>query len=237
MGVSNKPEQRLLLSYCSFTCIYLPGILTWTLVKFNDNLSANVGTYKFLPVLMILTFAEVIKLLFPMLQAEAPTIIKIEQRAPPKASKRSWAKSLREVFKFTLTALALSTAYYVTIVLFGAPVLTDHEETTMLVVTLITLTFVSTSLHLGVDSALDVLTGTYSPQRGNILADALKLNIQATILGTWLGATVIPLDWDRPWQAWPIPCVIGALLGYLIAHFVTLIKTLPAPKLHRKVHR
>lgn len=231
MGVSSKTDQRLLLSYCSFTCIYLPGILT--LVKFNDNLY-NVGKYKFLPVLMILTFAEVIKLLFPMLQAEAPTIIKIE-RASSK-TKRSWTKCLREVFKFSLTALVLSIVYYVMIVLFGAPVLTDHEETTMLVVTLITLTFVSTSLHLGVDNALEILTGTYS-QKGNILADALKLNIQATILGTWLGATVIPLDWDRPWQAWPIPCVIGALLGYLIAHFITLIKTLPAPKLHRKVHR
>ncbi|XP_012526892.2 phosphatidylinositol-glycan biosynthesis class F protein [Monomorium pharaonis] len=232
MGVGSKAEQRLLLSYCSFTCIYLSGILT--LVKFNDNLY-NVGKYKFLPVLMILTFAEVIKLLFPMLQTEAPTIIKLEQRASPK-TKRSWTKCLREVFKFTLAAFVLSIIYYVMIVLFGAPVLTDHEETTMLVVTLITLTFVSTSLHLGVDTALDILMGTYS-QKSNVLADALKLNIQSTILGTWLGATVIPLDWDRPWQTWPIPCVIGALLGYLIAHFITLVKTLPAPKLHRKVRR
>ncbi|XP_011629607.1 phosphatidylinositol-glycan biosynthesis class F protein [Pogonomyrmex barbatus] len=232
MGVGNKTEQRLLLSYCSFTCIYLSVILI--LVKFNDNLY-NVGKYKFLPVLMILTFAEVIKLLFPMLQAEVPTIIKIEQRALSK-TKRSWAKSLREVFKFSLTALVLSIVYYIIIVLFGAPVLTDHEETTMLVITLITLTFVPTSLHLGVDNALDILTGTYS-QKGNILADALRLNIQATILGTWLGATVIPLDWDRPWQIWPIPCIIGALLGYLIAYFITVIKTLTTLKLHRKVHR
>ncbi|KAL6254810.1 hypothetical protein P5V15_014144 [Pogonomyrmex californicus] len=232
MGVGNKTEQRLLLSYCSFTCIYLSVILI--LVKFNDNLY-NVGKYKFLPVLMILTFAEVIKLLFPMLQAEVPTIIKIEQRALSK-TKRSWAKSLREVFKFSLTALVLSIVYYIIIVLFGAPVLTDHEETTMLVITLITLTFVPTSLHLGVDNALDILTGTYS-QKGNILADALRLNIQATILGTWLGATVIPLDWDRPWQTWPIPCIIGALLGYLIAYFITVIKTLTTLKLHRKVHR
>lgn len=106
----------------------------------------------------------------------------------------------------------------------------------MLVMTLLTLTFVPTSLHLGVDNALDVLMGAYS-QKSGILVDALRTNIQATILGTWLGATVIPLDWDRPWQVWPIPCVIGALLGYLIAHFITLVRTLPAPKLRRKVHR
>ncbi|XP_012224933.1 phosphatidylinositol-glycan biosynthesis class F protein [Linepithema humile] len=232
MGVGNKAEHRLLLLYSSFTCIYLPGILT--LVKFNGNLY-NVGKYKFLPVLLILTFAEVIKLLFPMLQTETPTIIKIEQRTSPK-TKKTWTKNLREIVKFLLIAFALSTVYYIMIVLFGAPVLTEHEETTMLVITLLILTFVPASLHLGVDSALDVLMGSYS-QKSNILADALRINIQGTILGTWLGATVIPLDWDRPWQAWPIPCVIGALLGYLIAHFITFIKTLPALKLHKKVHR
>ncbi|KAG5328207.1 PIGF protein, partial [Acromyrmex heyeri] len=232
MSVSTKTEQRLLLSYCSFTCIYLTGILT--LVNFNDNLY-NVGKYKFLPVLMILTFAEVIKLLFPMLQAEAPTIIKIEQRAYPKA-KTFWAKNLRDIIKFLFNAFCLSIFYYLTIVLFGAPILTDHEETTMLVITLITLTYVSTSLHLGQDHTVDILTGVYS-LKSTILSNALKLNIQMTILGTWLGAIVIPLDWDRPWQAWPIPCVIGALLGYLIGHFITLVKMLPSLKLYRKVHR
>ena len=25
-------------------------------------------------------------------------------------------------------------------------------------------------------------------------------------LGAWCGAMVIPLDWDRPWQKWPVPC-------------------------------
>ncbi|XP_011257021.1 glycosylphosphatidylinositol anchor biosynthesis protein 11 [Camponotus floridanus] len=232
MGIGNKTEQRLLLSYCSFTCIYLSGILI--LVKFNDNL-CNVGKYKFLPVLLILMFAETIKLLFPMLQTETSIIIKNEQRNSPKA-KKSWMKNLKEILKFLLTAFILSIVYYIIIILFGAPVLTDHEETTMLVFTLIILTFVATSLHVGVDNALDILMGIYS-QKNNILADALRTIIQATILGTWLGAIVNPLDWDRPWQAWPIPCIIGALLGYLIAHFVILLKILPTPKLHRKVHR
>lgn len=232
MNIKSKTEQRLLLSYCSFTCIYLSGILI--LAKFNDNLY-NVGKYKFLPVLLIFIFAEMIKLLFPMLQTEAPIIVKIEQRTSSKA-KKFWMKNLKEIFKFALTVFTLLIVYYTVIVLFGAPVLTNHEETTMLVITLLTLTFIPTSLHLGVDNALDILTRTYS-QKSNIFVDALRINVQATILGTWLGATVIPLDWDRPWQVWPIPCIIGALLGYLIAHLITLIKMLPAPKLHRKIHQ
>ena len=32
--------------------------------------------------------------------------------------------------------------------------------------------------------------------------------------GAWLGAVPIPLDWDRRWQAWPLTCVYGALVGY-----------------------
>ncbi|OAD56239.1 Phosphatidylinositol-glycan biosynthesis class F protein [Eufriesea mexicana] len=111
-----------------------------------------------------------------------------------------------------------------------------HEETTMLTATLTTLTFVPASLHLGVDGALEIITGAQS-QKGNVLVDAIKTNIQATLLGTWLGAIVIPLDWDRPWQVWPIPCVLGALLGYTVAHFITLAKTLPMLRLGKKIHR
>ena len=38
---------------------------------------------------------------------------------------------------------------------------------------------------------------------------------KCAVIGVWLGAIVIPLDWDRPWQAWPIPCAVGTLVGYV----------------------
>ncbi|XP_043265696.1 phosphatidylinositol-glycan biosynthesis class F protein isoform X2 [Colletes gigas] len=232
MNVGNKLGQRLLLSYCSFTCIYFPGILI--LLKLNDNLY-NVGKYKFIPVLLILLFAEVIKLSFPMFHSETVIIGKTEIRASSKARKY-WSKYLKEIFKFLLAAFLLSVVYYIVIILFGAPLFMHHEETTMLTLTLTALTFVPASLHLGVDGVLEIMTGAQS-QKGNVLADAIKTNIQTTLLGAWLGAIVIPLDWDRPWQTWPIPCVIGALLGYMIAHFITLAKILPMLKLGKKIHR
>ena len=37
------------------------------------------------------------------------------------------------------------------------------------------------------------------------------------LIGAWLGVLPIPLDWDRPWQAWPIPCVVGAIVGCAVA--------------------
>ncbi|XP_076655495.1 phosphatidylinositol glycan anchor biosynthesis class F [Halictus rubicundus] len=232
MSMGNKLAQRLLLSYCAFTCIYFPGILI--LLKLNDSLY-NVGKYKFIPVLLILLFAEVMKLLFPMFHSESTIIGKSDLRTSSKA-RRSWSRYLREIFKFLLAAFILSVVYYIIIVLFGAPLFVHHEETTMLTVTLTTLTFVPASLHLGVDSALEIMTGIQS-QKDNVLANAVKTNVQATLLGTWLGAIVIPLDWDRPWQAWPIPCVIGALLGYMTAHFITLAQTLPVLRVGKKIHR
>lgn len=231
MGVGNKLGQRLLLSYCSFTCIYFPGILI--LLKLNGSLY-NVGKYKFIPVLLILLFAEVIKLLFPLFHSEPTIIAKTDLRSS--RTKRSWAKYLKDIFKFLVASFLLSVVYYIVIILFGAPVFTHQEETTMLTITLTSLTFVPVSLHLGTDTALDIITGSQM-QKGNVLVDAAKMNIQVTFLGTWLGAIVIPLDWDRPWQAWPIPCVTGALLGYMIAHFITLAKTLPMLRLAKKIHR
>eukprot|EP01111_Echinosteliopsis_oligospora_P015806 TRINITY_DN6368_c0_g1_i1.p1 TRINITY_DN6368_c0_g1~~TRINITY_DN6368_c0_g1_i1.p1 ORF type:complete len:203 (+),score=58.58 TRINITY_DN6368_c0_g1_i1:48-656(+) len=37
------------------------------------------------------------------------------------------------------------------------------------------------------------------------------------IFGAWVGAMLIPLDWDRPWQVWPLPCVYGGLIGYFVS--------------------
>ncbi|CAG8544775.1 12002_t:CDS:2 [Acaulospora morrowiae] len=44
-----------------------------------------------------------------------------------------------------------------------------------------------------------------------------------TVVGAWLGATVIPLDWDRPWQVWPISCVIGGYIGHVVGSILSLI--------------
>lgn len=39
-----------------------------------------------------------------------------------------------------------------------------------------------------------------------------------TMGGAWVGAFPILLDWNRPWQVWPIPCVVGALIGNLLGY-------------------
>lgn len=34
-------------------------------------------------------------------------------------------------------------------------------------------------------------------------------------IGAWFGAWPMPLDWERPWQEWPICVTYGAIFGYL----------------------
>lgn len=39
------------------------------------------------------------------------------------------------------------------------------------------------------------------------------------VCGAWAGAYPIALDWDRPWQAWPLTPAFGAILGYILGSF------------------
>ncbi|ELU38336.1 PIG-F domain-containing protein [Rhizoctonia solani AG-1 IA] len=42
------------------------------------------------------------------------------------------------------------------------------------------------------------------------------------ILGCWLGVSPMPLDWDRPWQAWPLTSAYMAVIGHLVGSGVSL---------------
>ncbi|WCJ40361.1 Glycosylphosphatidylinositol anchor biosynthesis protein 11 [Euphorbia peplus] len=42
------------------------------------------------------------------------------------------------------------------------------------------------------------------------------------IIGAWFGAWPMPLDWERPWQEWPICVTYGAMIGYVVALVVSL---------------
>ncbi|GMY12470.1 glycosylphosphatidylinositol anchor biosynthesis protein 11-like isoform X2 [Fagus crenata] len=43
------------------------------------------------------------------------------------------------------------------------------------------------------------------------------LSAHGAVIGAWLGAWPMPLDWERPWQEWPICVSYGAMAGYLVA--------------------
>ncbi len=44
-----------------------------------------------------------------------------------------------------------------------------------------------------------------------------------SVIGGLAGAFVLPLDWDRAWQSFPVPCIIGSASAALIATFLGLV--------------
>ncbi|CAI6004601.1 unnamed protein product [Closterium sp. NIES-65] len=62
------------------------------------------------------------------------------------------------------------------------------------------------------------------------------------VVGAWVGAWPMPLDWEKPWQAWPISSTYGILSGFLIGLLLPHIATWLLPPiivsqlLQRKQH-
>ncbi|XP_015924407.1 phosphatidylinositol-glycan biosynthesis class F protein isoform X1 [Parasteatoda tepidariorum] len=127
-----------------------------------------------------------------------------------------------------LVALFCSICVYAVIsILLGAPIYKDWGATlyfsslmTLLTVyPLIWYYFFSDSIS----SVLKVITDT---KFDNMMENHLQSILIWTIMGAWVGAFPIPLDWDRPWQKWPITCCIGACLGNSVMHLITGYKLL-----------
>ncbi|XP_058523971.1 phosphatidylinositol-glycan biosynthesis class F protein isoform X1 [Ochotona princeps] len=57
--------------------------------------------------------------------------------------------------------------------------------------------------------------GWQEPRVSSIWENSLQITTISSCMGAWLGAFPIPLDWERPWQVWPISCTLGATFGYV----------------------
>uniref|UniRef100_A0A803QGR0 Phosphatidylinositol-glycan biosynthesis class F protein n=1 Tax=Cannabis sativa TaxID=3483 RepID=A0A803QGR0_CANSA len=58
------------------------------------------------------------------------------------------------------------------------------------------------------------------------------LPAHGAVIGAWFGAWPMPLDWERPWQEWPICVSYGAISGYLIGMAASFLFVLVRRTLH-----
>ncbi|KAI8604507.1 GPI biosynthesis protein family Pig-F-domain-containing protein [Dissophora ornata] len=140
-----------------------------------------------------------------------------------KGDKQSSSSSLFNVLNTSISIGAVGTLIcHVFAVLFGAGLVHQAKETGQLACYLSLLTFYPASFVLGTDlqSWLRIFIHN-SPQ--TYTEAAVYCQGMMAIFGAWLGSIVIPLDWDRPWQAWPVPCVLGAFLFYCIGTVVGFV--------------
>ena len=137
-------------------------------------------------------------------------------------------KNMNNSLKFVVLHLAEIAILYIVIVLFGAPFFSHQKETLTLAVLITVLTMTPATFILDTDNVISVFTDSpiFNEYISKVYIDFVQLNVKTVILGAWLGAFLIPLDWDRPWQVWPIPCVMGALVGFASTFIITFAKIL-----------
>ncbi|XP_064484534.1 uncharacterized protein LOC135397114 isoform X2 [Ornithodoros turicata] len=145
-------------------------------------------------------------------------------------------KPLKAALGIVLVFALAVAVFYVLAVLFGAPLTEQMSETLLFSIhlaALTTLPLVVTrdttpkalhNLFFGDGSIRCALPGgPNADHRTRVLTRAAMF----AVAGAWAGAAALPLDWDRPWQQWPTPCVLGASVGHLLAFLLPVQATGP----------
>ncbi len=123
----------------------------------------------------------------------------------------------------TTLSLFLALVAYLSIC-FGAPAFSSHGETLVFSALVTVLVMLPVLLFYGPDrEAMHRIFLVSGLGEADPLARMLFHNAAGTVVGAWVGAFPIPLDWDRPWQAWPITCCLGALAGHGVASLWSLL--------------
>lgn len=117
---------------------------------------------------------------------------------------------------------------YLVCILMGAPLLTDIVRTFFFSIYIVLIGFTPIIINLKGN-----LKDIYDCVFQNELFMSRKIFfirnlVWGTMVGAWLGAIPIPLDWDRWWQEWPITCLIsstlGALCSIVISYFLLIFQ-------------
>ena len=114
---------------------------------------------------------------------------------------------------------------YITIC-FGAPLRTDLVETGSFCLLLSLVTVYPVLLVLGPSTSSLTRVWAASLDSAHSVSFLHTVGV-ASLLGAWLGAVPIPLDWDRDWQVWPVSCCLGAVLGHVVGNLVTVARVWP----------
>ncbi|KAJ5807923.1 hypothetical protein N7474_009192 [Penicillium riverlandense] len=127
-----------------------------------------------------------------------------------------WAKLMPAFLSLALLSLLATPVLAILLVLFGAPLTTQNAETMLCAAHMAVLSATALVYVHGVDGAVwKEVWGFARP------ADIVWGGALGTGLGAWFGAIPIPLDWDRPWQAFPITILVGAYIGHAVGSLVS----------------
>ncbi|XP_044763192.1 phosphatidylinositol-glycan biosynthesis class F protein [Coccinella septempunctata] len=187
-----------------FTVFYVPVLSI--IISLTDN-HFKLGKFENLSVVLVLGGLEYAKYyFFKSTLTDADT-----------KSKRKKSSKLERTWKVLSFNVQMVCVIYVVAVLLGAQLLNKFQETLMLAVLITTLAIFPITLYTEVDDLFQLL-GMITMMPSNSYSNLFISQLQTTLVGAWLGATVIPLDWNREWQVWPNSCIYGALAGFYVTN-------------------
>lgn len=124
---------------------------------------------------------------------------------------------------FVASYAMLVVGTYVISVLFGADLTENIEGTLIFSCHISSFVFIPLYFHVGA-RFLSLITIEEKPR--TYIESCNLIVCSGVLVGAWFGAFVIPLDWDRDWQKWPIPCVIGSIFGFTLSNLFLLVCTI-----------
>lgn len=221
-GKDKDEIRKVVMYYSMYSSVYFSLLL---ISLFLTDWIYFVGKYKFISVILFIVLAEVGKYLSSAVYIKSHDINlgkKYSEKTPGIILRNLFIKAkIKEGLKNVSLIVIMAIFYFVISILYGADFFGKYEETLMFSSLLAVLTIFPACVNLGSESVISLIMGSKPIHKLEVL---LYQNLCLTIMGAWLGAFVIPLDWDRPWQVWPIPCCFGAMIGFLLSHLVAIVQ-------------
>ncbi|VVC31410.1 GPI biosynthesis protein Pig-F [Cinara cedri] len=222
INTSNSPEYKTsgtfnqieankdpeLIPHCISSFCYL-GLFVWLLLDKNYNLLLDRNS------LVIVVTCYTIE--FVKFACHSYLVSRISNQIKLKTNPIFW---MSQFIFFTI--LAVGVAYFFSI-LFGAPLITKQEQTFVFSILITAVIITPTAIQLGSNILPLLLTDCLENEFASTIEVYERNNFRITILGAFIGAAVIPFDWETEWQRWPIPCSVGLIGGHLLANVYEII--------------
>lgn len=203
---ANKDPE--LIPHCFSSFCYL-GLFVWLLLDKNYNLLIDRNSLIIVVACYLIEFAK--------FACHSYLVNKISNQIKPKSNPIFW------IFQFVVsTVLAVGVAYLFSI-LFGAPLTTKQEQTFVFSLLITAVIITPSTIQFGSNLFPLLLTDWLETEIATTIEVYERDNFRVTILGAFVGAAVIPFDWETEWQRWPIPCSIGLIGGHLLVNVYQII--------------
>ncbi|WVF67734.1 hypothetical protein IAT40_002493 [Kwoniella sp. CBS 6097] len=142
-------------------------------------------------------------------------------------------KMLKRAGEAAAATLVIAVVIFVLLETLGAPLESHLLRTALLSIHLSLLTVWPVVHTFGIPSIYDKgLAARYRMTRlfcefrpESPLERALVYPAVGALLGAWVGVIPIALDWDRPWQSYPLTPAFGSILGFILAGFASFLRS------------